>query len=482
MKSQTGLYRPFSSRKWRKNPSSLALKAGIRWSSKPTTIAHERCHGRTSLNTEFSDSLLGRNLTKRQNRQQSAQRRIDGTWPPRFTPFTCSFFLWVTIWAASAPIYGQGEIRSLIESGRLLEAAQLVQQKLGENPSSPDWLYWKAAVALSEGDTGEAERTLQQVVRNQAASAPHFLLLGEIYDRRQQWKEAAGAYRRALAFPHGSDLLIRLSRSEFRAGNLPAVIETLRPLSESPEASGEVHFLLALSHGRRGDVELSVERLSKAVEQQPDIATYHFQYALALAESGKLKNAVKELRRTLELEPNQAMAHFYLGQMLHNMNRRDDALAALERAERLEPRIPQLAFSLGLLYKLQGDYDKAIMKLEAEIAAGTNHPPAHFHLAEILFRRNETRRSEELIKRAIALQPGMADYHLLATEIALSADRLEEAEKQVQAAIGSDPNSGQAHYLRGRVLQAMGRHQEAGSAFERSRRLMDGRREGSPAP
>ena len=59
MKSQTGLYRPFSSRKWRKNPSSLALKAGIRWSSKPTTIAHERCHGRTSLNTEFSDSLLG---------------------------------------------------------------------------------------------------------------------------------------------------------------------------------------------------------------------------------------------------------------------------------------------------------------------------------------------------------------------------------------------------------------------------------------
>ena len=58
MKSQTGLYRPFSSRKWRKNPSSLALKAGIRWSSKPTTIAHERCHGRTSLNTEFSDSLL----------------------------------------------------------------------------------------------------------------------------------------------------------------------------------------------------------------------------------------------------------------------------------------------------------------------------------------------------------------------------------------------------------------------------------------
>ena len=60
MKSQTGLYRPFSSRKWRKNPSSLALKAGIRWSSKPTTIAHERCHGRTSLNTEFSDSLLDR--------------------------------------------------------------------------------------------------------------------------------------------------------------------------------------------------------------------------------------------------------------------------------------------------------------------------------------------------------------------------------------------------------------------------------------
>ena len=34
------------------------MKAGIRWPSKPTTIAHERCHGRTSLKAEFSDSLL----------------------------------------------------------------------------------------------------------------------------------------------------------------------------------------------------------------------------------------------------------------------------------------------------------------------------------------------------------------------------------------------------------------------------------------
>ena len=46
--------------KMAQKPEFTALKAGIRWSSKPTTIAHERCHGRTSLNTEFSDSLLVR--------------------------------------------------------------------------------------------------------------------------------------------------------------------------------------------------------------------------------------------------------------------------------------------------------------------------------------------------------------------------------------------------------------------------------------
>ncbi len=379
-------------------------------------------------------------------------------------------------------IRGQGEIRQLIETGRLLEAKELVQQKLEADPSSPDWLYWKAVIAFASGDFSEAERTLQPVVRSHAASGTHLLLLGEIHDRKQQWKEAAGAYRRALSFPHGSDLLIRLARSEFRAGNPPAVIETLRPLAESPEATGEAHFLLALSYGRQRDLEQSVAHLSKAVAKQPDAASYRFQYALALAENGQLENAVKELRRTLALEPNLAMAHFYLGQILHNMNLRDDALAALQRAERLQPGIPHLAFSLGLLYKLQGDFDQAIPKFEKEIAAGTDHPPAHFHLAEILFRRNQTHRSEELIKRAIALQPGMADYHLLATEIALAADRLEEAEEQVKTAIGSDPNSGRAHYLRGRVLQAMGRTQEAGSAFELSRKLMDGRREGAPAP
>ena len=122
----------------------------------------------------------------------------------------------------------------------------------------------------------------------QAASGPHLLLLGEIHDRKQQWKEAAGAYRRALAFPHGSDLLIRLARAEYRAGNPQAVIETLQPLAGSPEATGEAYFLLALSQGRQGDLEQSVAHLSKAVEKQPDVATYRFQFALALGESGDL--------------------------------------------------------------------------------------------------------------------------------------------------------------------------------------------------
>lgn len=432
-----------------------------------------------------------RNPTRRRNRREPAQQGSAGASglrtsrsasPPRITWWTGPFLLLVTIWATSVFTGAQGEIRQLIETGRLLEAREMVQQKLGADPSSSEWLYWKAAIAFASGDLSEAERTLQQVVGSQAASGPHLLLLGEIHDRKRQWKAAAGAYRRALAFPHGTDLLVRLARSEYRTGNLGAVIETLQPLAESPEATGEAHFLLALSHGRQGDLEQSVAHLSKAVEKQPDVPAYRFQYALALAESGHMESAVEELRRTLVIEPNLAMAHFYLGQMLHNLNRRDDALAALQRAERLQPGIPQLAFSLGLVYKLQGDYDNAIPKLESEIASGRDHPPAYFHLAEILFRRKQTHRSEELIKRAIALQPGKADYHLLATEIALSADRLEEAEEQVNAAVGSDPNSGRAHYLRGRVLQAMGRDQEAESAFELSRKLMDGRREGAPAP
>ena len=34
------------------------MEPGIRGSSEPKSITHERCHGRPPLNTEFSDSLL----------------------------------------------------------------------------------------------------------------------------------------------------------------------------------------------------------------------------------------------------------------------------------------------------------------------------------------------------------------------------------------------------------------------------------------
>ena len=59
MKSKTGLYSPLFESKIEQNPISTALKVGVRWSCEPRPIAHERCYGRTSLSTEFSDSLLG---------------------------------------------------------------------------------------------------------------------------------------------------------------------------------------------------------------------------------------------------------------------------------------------------------------------------------------------------------------------------------------------------------------------------------------
>ncbi|MEE8585679.1 MAG: tetratricopeptide repeat protein, partial [Acidobacteriota bacterium] len=154
-------------------------------------------------------------------------------------------------------------------------------------------------------------------------------------------------------------------------------------------------------------------------------------------------------------------------------NLTEDALKSFQQAERLNPRLPLLHHHYGLLHRGRGEFDQAVAEFEKEIASGANYPPSHFHLADLLFNRQEYRRSAALAQKAVQLSPGNAAFRLLAAKLAIQDQNWASAEEHIQAALVSEPASSQAYFQLGRLRQAQGRTDQAGQAFEMSRRLAD---------
>lgn len=140
-----------------------------------------------------------------------------------------------------------------------------------------------ACGALSGAGRGEPGR---------AASADECFERGRLLEEREQYAEAARAYRETLALDG------RFPEAFFNLGNV------LRALGR-PEAAAEMYQL--------------------ALAQDPTLACGWYNLADLAEEAGRLEEAIGHLRRALEVCPTYADAHFNLAHCLEAAGRKREA-------------------------------------------------------------------------------------------------------------------------------------------------------------
>ncbi|MEE8586113.1 MAG: tetratricopeptide repeat protein, partial [Acidobacteriota bacterium] len=227
----------------------------------------------------------------------------------RLKAFLLGFSLLIIL--SAAPLWSQQfpELGKLVNSGQLDQARSALQAELQTAPENPELLYWKAVLEMKEGRTAQAEKTLQAVVEKGIAQPPHFLMLADIYNARQQWAESVQVYRQALVKQYTPRMAYNLALAEFQLKNFDAVIEAVQPLAENPDANWRFHHLLGLAYFGRNDFGEALPHLGKAADAEPVQADNIYDYALALLQARRFEEAVKHFKRTIELQPSWARAH-----------------------------------------------------------------------------------------------------------------------------------------------------------------------------
>ncbi|MCW8984337.1 MAG: sulfatase-like hydrolase/transferase [Thermoanaerobaculales bacterium] len=208
-------------------------------------------------------------------------------------------------------------------SGRLEDAAEVLEELLKANPGQPDALAALGRVRLV--DPQAARPYLEEAVRLNPGRFDPLFNLGLCLLQLGQPEKGEASLRRAL---------------DLRPGH---------PLCRN-------NLAIALTmQGRLAEAETDLRAL---IAEKPDFVDAYNNLALVLARAGRGAEAEETVRRALELEPRRVDASLTLAEILHNQERYAEAvdiLAPLAEAA----SSPEFDARYGMALEAAGDHAKA---------------------------------------------------------------------------------------------------------------------------
>ncbi|BCA53547.1 hypothetical protein W02_06870 [Nitrospira sp. KM1] len=235
--------------------------------------------------------------------------------------------------------------------GKQVDAERQVQEVLKENPRSSEALVLMGRMALARRNGKEAVQAFRTVLHDRPELATVQFLLGQAYQVTGEINLAKESFERAVAL-------------------YPGQVDARRSLAA-----------LDTQSGRHGQARARLEDLLK--QRPDDIAALDMLMTLDLM----TKNWV-EVERTLSklrnASKNGYAAYWAEGRYREMQGQMDEAARAYERATGLAPNEPEPLLALIKLEVGRGYLDQAGKRLDALLANHPDHAYAHGLLGEVL--------------------------------------------------------------------------------------------------
>jgi putative PEP-CTERM system TPR-repeat lipoprotein len=201
----------------------------------------------------------------------------------------------------------------------------------------------------------ELARTLYQRTGGKLDGQPAVMLLaGAIELQTGQAEQAIGRLGKLVAAQPGNFKARRLLASaQWRQGDVPGTIETLRPAADRPDADSYVLTLIGRAFERQGNAEVAAHYLARAAEPRRRTAT-------ALLSGPVSDGQLALLRQQADADPRNAAVQIDFVRALLG---RGQGAEALERARSLQanfPGAPDAHVLVGDATAISGDYAGAV--------------------------------------------------------------------------------------------------------------------------
>ena len=299
-------------------------------------------------------------------------------------------------------------------------------------------LMTSAHESKDENETEASIARLKKVLGQDPDILDAWVMLGNEYARKRDYRTALSHYRRALEINPDYDLAtINLAHAYRALGEYDAaLLGYQRYLQRDPKNAlvryqmGELYvdlgklddaeeaFRQALTDDtrvaaarnalgvvafKRGDLARAEQEIRAALAQKPDVALAHFNLALIAESRGDLSTAAAEYQREIDTQAHAFKAAFNLAKLREQVGDAAGQEAAYRKSIELNPAFAEGYFYLAKLYLDQGrNFDEAIALAQRglQIAPRSQYAPlGHYVLADIYSRMGrmaDSRREADL--------------------------------------------------------------------------------------
>ncbi|MBU6482548.1 MAG: tetratricopeptide repeat protein [Nitrospirae bacterium] len=323
-------------------------------------------------------------------------------------------------------------------SGKQAEAERQVQEVLKENPRSSDGLILSGRMALSRRNGKDAVQAFRTVLHDQPELATVHFLLGQAYLMTGESNLAKESFERAVAL-------------------YPGQVDARRSLAALESQSGRHQEARA--------------RLDDLLKQRPDdLAALEMLFNLDLVTRNWVE-AERTLNRLRAVSKDSVVAVMAEGRLRQAQGQLDKASAAYERATVLAPNDPEPLLSLVKLDVALGHADRAWTRLVAVLAAQPDHLFGHGLLGEVLVLTSHPQEADAQFREASRLNPKWITPWLDWGGLWLAQKQPDQAVQVIQAGLNANPDSGELHMLLASAHSAQGQIDHAITAYDGALRL-----------
>jgi len=204
----------------------------------------------------------------------------------------------------------------LFDQKKDLNGAEAALRKSSElDKNNADALLKLGRVQVAKGSTDDAIATYQSSLKDNPREPGFYVLIGELYESKQDWERAKEAYQKALNLkpddPLASNNLAYVMLQT--GGNVDVALSLAqtarRGMPDSPNAADTLGWVFYQKGAYQSAIDLFQEALRLAEKKRdPEDATVHYHLGIAYEKADQPALARQHLERVLKINPNYSSA------------------------------------------------------------------------------------------------------------------------------------------------------------------------------
>jgi len=264
----------------------------------------------------------------------------------------------------------------LTKQNKLVEAGDLYQSVLDDNPADLKALQGLSLIKARQGDSKGALTLLSKAYKIKKDDFVTTYNLGVLYSRMQRIDESIVYYQKVAI----------LDAKNFNA-----------------------RYQLGLAYGRVGRLEDSARALSEATTIDPNAANAHRMLGISYEKMGQLEKAELAFRRAIDLDKEDLESVVGLGVVLVLKKQPGLAEEMLKEAMVSNQKSDRLMSVLGWAQLELGKYKKSENSLKSAIELNAMNPSAHNNLGVLYQKLGRLEGAKREFDTALRINPGLEE-------------------------------------------------------------------------